>query len=108
MIDCAEYGYWKSGIDNRIVAQSLANVPVKISIFASSTIALYGLSFIGYKPGMAVDRLFVRNYMILYGGMPAACDLLCFIIDALFYKIDDKEAALYARANREREAASAN
>jgi Na+/melibiose symporter-like transporter len=106
IIDVGEYGYWKTGIDNRMVTMSLVNVPIKIATFLGGTVALFGLSLIGYKPGMAISDSFTNNFMWLYGGIPAVCNLLAAFTNLLFYKIDDKQAAQYSRENREREAAA--
>jgi Na+/melibiose symporter-like transporter len=105
IIDVGEYGYWKTGIDNRTVTMSLVNVPIKIATFIGGSVGLYGLALIGYTPGMEVTSGFTRNFMLLYGGIPAICNLLACLLNGFFYKIDDKEAALYSRENREREAA---
>ncbi|MDR1908522.1 MAG: MFS transporter [Spirochaetaceae bacterium] len=107
IIDVGEYGYWKTGIDNRTVTMSLVNVPIKIATFLGGTVAMFGLGIIGYTPGMEVTAKFTSNFMYLYGGIPAICTFLACILNGFFYKIDDKEAALYARENREREAAKA-
>jgi Na+/melibiose symporter-like transporter len=107
IVDVGEYGYWKTGIDNRTVTMSLVNVPIKIATFIGGSIGLFGLAIIGYQPGMEVTEGFTRNFMLLYGGIPAICNLLACLINGFFYKIDDKEAALYSRENREREAARA-
>jgi Na+/melibiose symporter-like transporter len=107
IVDVGEYGYWKTGIDNRTVTMSLVNVPIKIATFIGGSIGLFGLAIIGYEPGMEVTQSFTRNFMYLYGGIPAICNLLACLLNGFFYKIDDKEAALYSRENREREAARA-
>jgi Na+/melibiose symporter-like transporter len=107
IIDVGEYGYWKTGIDNRTVTMSLVNVPIKIATFIGGSVSLFGLAAIGYQPGMQASPEFIRNFMYLYGGIPAVCNLLACLLNGFFYKIDDKEAALYSRENREREAAAA-
>jgi Na+/melibiose symporter-like transporter len=107
IIDVGEYGYWKTGIDNRMVTMSLVNVPIKIATFVAGTVALVALGLIGYKPGMEVSQSFINNFMYLYGGIPAVCNFLACLLNGFCYKINDKEAALYSRENREREAAKA-
>ncbi|MDR3123057.1 MAG: MFS transporter [Treponema sp.] len=107
IIDVGEYGYWKTGIDNRTVTMSLVNVPIKIATFIGGSVSLYGLALIGYQPGMQASPEFIRKFMCLYGGIPAICNLLACLVNGFFYKIDDKEAALYSKENREREAARA-
>jgi Na+/melibiose symporter-like transporter len=107
IIDVGEYGYWKTGIDNRTVTMSLVNVPIKIATFIGGSVSLFGLAIIGYQPGMSASPEFIRNFMYLYGGIPAICNLLACLLNGFCYKIDDKEAALYSKENREREAAAA-
>jgi Na+/melibiose symporter-like transporter len=104
LIDVAEYGYWKTGIDNRTVTQSLANVPMKIATFVGGSISLYGLAMIGWNPSITFDAAMTTKFMMLYGGIPAICNLLAGFLNAFFYKIGDKEAALYAKENAERAA----
>jgi Na+/melibiose symporter-like transporter len=106
IIDCGEYGYWKTGIDNRIVTNSLMNIPMKVSQFVGGSLGLYGLALIGWRTGMEVTPEFTRKFMILLGGLPAACYFLASIMTLFLYKIDDKEAALYAKENAERVAAA--
>jgi Na+/melibiose symporter-like transporter len=106
IIDCGEYGYWKSGIDNRIVTNSLMNIPMKVSQFVGGSLGLYGLAFIGWKTGMEVTPEFTRKFMLLLGGLPAICYFLAAFMTLFLYKIDDKEAALYAKENAERVAAA--
>ncbi|MCL1912398.1 MAG: MFS transporter [Eubacteriaceae bacterium] len=103
IIDCAEYGYYKTGVDNRDLVQSLTNIPVKISMFIGGTVALLGLGMIGYFPGMEANAFFTSNFMLIYGGMPVLGFGLSFLINLLFYKIDDEQAEFYARANRQKE-----
>jgi Na+/melibiose symporter-like transporter len=109
IIDCGEYGYWKSGIDNRIVTNSLMNIPMKVSQFIGGSLGLYGLALIGWRTGMEVTPDFTRKFMLLMGGLPAVCYFVASFMTLFLYKIDDKEAALYARENMERaNAAKAN
>jgi len=107
LIDVGNYGYWKTGVDNRIVTQSLSNVPMKIANFIGGSIALFGMALIGYQAGQEMDADMIRKFMFMYGGIPAICNLLAFLDNLFFYKIDDKEAALYAKEIAEREAAKA-
>jgi Na+/melibiose symporter-like transporter len=107
IVDCAEYSYWKTGIDNRMVTMSLVNVPIKIATFIGGSVALFGLAMIGFQQGMEPNPEFTRKCLSMYGGIPAVCNLFCCLLNGFFYKIGDKEAALYSRENREREAAKA-
>ncbi|MCL1912401.1 MAG: MFS transporter [Eubacteriaceae bacterium] len=103
IIDCAEYGFYKTGVDSRDIIQSLTNIPVKIAQFASGAVALLGIGLIGYFPGMEANAVFTRNFMLIYGGVPVLCYGISFSINRLFYKIDDAEAEFYARQNRQKE-----
>jgi GPH family glycoside/pentoside/hexuronide:cation symporter len=105
IIDCGEYGYWKTGIDNRTVTNSLVNIPMKISQFIGGSLGLYGLAMIGWKTGMVVTPDFTTKFMLLLGGISAVCYLGAALMTITLYKIDDKEAALYAKENAERKAA---
>jgi Na+/melibiose symporter-like transporter len=102
IIDCGEYGFWKTGIDNRIVTNSLMNIPMKVSQFIGGSLGLYGLALIGWKTGMEVTPDFTRKFMLLLGGLPAVCYFVAAFMTLFLYRIDDKEAALYARENVER------
>jgi hypothetical protein len=62
-----------------------------LTAFATALYSGFGMSYIMY----------------LYGGIPAICNFLACFFNQFFYKIDDKEAALYSRENRERETAGA-
>jgi Na+/melibiose symporter-like transporter len=106
IIDVGEYGFWKSGIDNRTVTTSLISIPTKIASFVGGSLGLYGLAAIGWTQGMTVDTAFTRKFMLLLGGIPAVCYLLACMMTTFLYKIDDKEAQLYARENAERVAAN--
>jgi Na+/melibiose symporter-like transporter len=105
IIDCGEYGYWKTGIDNRTVTNSLVNIPMKISQFIGGSLGLYGLAMIGWKTGMVVTPDFTRKFMWLLGGVSAICYLGAALMTISLYKIDDKEAAFYAKENADRKAA---
>jgi Na+/melibiose symporter-like transporter len=104
IIDTGEYGYWKSGIDNRIVTNSLMNIPMKISAFVGGSLALYGLALIGWQQGMTITPEFSKKFMLLIGGIPAFCNLVACLMTAFLYKIGDKEAQLYATENAKRSA----
>jgi GPH family glycoside/pentoside/hexuronide:cation symporter len=106
IIDCGEYGYWKTGIDNRTVTNSLVNIPMKIAQFIGGSLGLYGLAMIGWKTGMVVTPSFTSKFMLLLGGISAICYLSAALMTITLYKIDDKEAALYAKENAERKAAA--
>jgi GPH family glycoside/pentoside/hexuronide:cation symporter len=53
-VDAGEYGYWKSGNDNRAVAMGVGSVPMKIALIVGGAFGGYALHDIGYRPGMGV------------------------------------------------------
>lgn len=102
MLDAGEYGLYKTGKDNRAVAMSMMNIPMKIGMALGGAIAGFGLSFIGYEAGMAVDASFINSFMWLMGGLPSAFYLLGALVMFIGYKITDADAAKYAAENAER------
>jgi len=108
IIDVGQYGYWKTGIDNRTVTNSLVNIPMKISTFIGGSLGLYGLQIIGWTPDIGIlPTDMMRKFMLLFGGIPAACYLIGSLMTLFFYKIGDKEAQLYVTENAKRDAEKA-
>ncbi|MFZ7120134.1 MAG: MFS transporter [Eubacteriaceae bacterium] len=98
-LDCAEYGLWKTGKDNRAVAMSLMNVPIKIGMALGGAIGGYGLAIIGYTAGMMPTPEFTSKFMILFGGAPAALTFLAAMLMLLGYKLKDEDCKKYAEEN---------
>jgi Na+/melibiose symporter-like transporter len=109
-IDCGEYGYWKTGKDNRTVVMSMFNVPMKLAVLLGGTVGAFALAFIGYKPGFnpAEVQHFSRNFMFMFGAVPGMLNALGALVFGLAYKISDADAAKYAKENAERKAAAAS
>jgi GPH family glycoside/pentoside/hexuronide:cation symporter len=103
-LDCGEYGYWKSGKDNRTVIMSMFNVPMKLAVLLGGTVGAFALAFIGYTPGFnpAEVPTFTRNFMLMFAGVPGILNALGALVFGLAYKITDTDAAKYARENVER------
>ena len=107
-LDCGEYGYWKTGKDNRAVTLSVGNMPIKIGMALGGSLGAYGLQIIGYVPNMAPTPEFATKFMYLFGGLPAALALIGATILLFGYKLKDEDCALYASENAARaEAAKA-
>jgi Na+/melibiose symporter-like transporter len=107
ILDCGEYGFWKTRQDNRTVLMSMYNLPMKLGILIGGAIGAFGFAAIGYKAGedpMLIPH-FARNFMFILGGAPALFYALSALIMGLGYKITDSDAAKYARENAERTAA---
>ena len=109
-LDCGEYGYYKTGVDNRTMAVTVMNWPTKISRAGGGALVGYGLAWAGYHAPSAgnlgsFDHM--NRFMDIMGTFPAILSLLAFVIILFFYKLTDEQAAMYAKANAEREAAEA-
>ena len=113
-LDCGEYGYYTTGIDNRTMAVTVMNWPTKIGFALGGSLVGYGLAWAGYHApdaatGAAAYFESTSKFMIVLGLIPAICCAAGAVIILLFYKLTDEEAANYARLNAEREqAAKAN
>ena len=101
-LDCGEYGYYKTGKDNRAIAMSMYNIPMKIGFMLGGSIASYGLAFLGFEAGMVMTESFINRYMFLIGVVPAVLVAIAALIIHFGYKITDEDAAAYAKANMER------
>ncbi len=105
ILDAGEYGFYKTGKDNRAVAMSMSNMPMKIALALGGVIAGFGLSAIGYVPGATQSATFMNNFMYLFGGIPAICYLVGSLVMLLGYKITEEDALKYASENAARVAA---
>ncbi len=106
-LDCGEYGYYTSGKDNRSVAMAMSNIPMKIGFAGGSAIGGYGLAMIGYEAGMEITEKFVSDFMLIIGMIPAALCIIAAVIFFFGYKLKDEDAAMYAKANIEKDAKNA-
>ncbi|QSX09456.1 MFS transporter [Alkalibacter rhizosphaerae] len=104
-LDCGEYGYYTTGQDNRTMALTVMNWPIKIGFMAGGTAVGYGLALIGYEAGMVVTDAFSRSFMMLFGLVPAALLAITFLLAMFAYKLTDEQSAFYAAENNKREAA---
>jgi len=100
-LDAGEYGFYKTGKDNRSVAMSMMNIPMKIGMALGGALAGYGLAIIGYTAGMTPTPEFIDKFMWLIGGIPAIFYALAALSMLVGYRITDADAAKYAAANAE-------
>lgn len=108
MIDAAEWHLYKTGKDNRAVATSLFNLPVKFGTLFGGSIAAFGLAAIGYSAGIVMDAAMKSKFMFIFGALGAIFIFIAALVMQFGYKITDKDAAFYAAENVKRaEAASA-
>jgi len=103
IMDIGEYGLWKSGIDNRSVTYSMANVPMKIGMALGGAVGTYALAAIGFKNGATFDISqfpnFTKNFMMLLGFIPAGLYSVALLLHLFFYKIKDADAIKYSQEN---------
>ena len=108
-LDCGEYGYATTGVDNRTMAVTVMNWPTKISMALGGSLVGYGIAWAGYKPpvnGSAPSFDYMNRFMLIIGWGPVIFTAVATVIIVLLYKLSDEEADKYARENAEREAAA--
>jgi Na+/melibiose symporter-like transporter len=104
-VNAGEYGYWKTGKDNRTAAMGLGAIPMKIAMIVGGALGGYALAGIGYQPGMGIPGgpafppNFTVNFMRLMGYVPAGISLVALLLFAIGYKITDADAKKYAEEN---------
>ena len=108
-LDCGEYAYYTTGIDNRTMAVTVMNWPTKIGFALGGSLVGYGLAWAGYVAPTA-DTLpsfaYMDRFMTVLGLIPAGLMILSALIILVAYKLTDAQAAEYAKANAERESAA--
>ena len=108
-LDCGEYAYYTTGIDNRTMAVTVMNWPTKIGFALGGSLVGYGLAWAGYTAPTA-DKLasfaYMDRFMTVLGLIPAGLMILSALIILVAYKLTDAQAAEYAKANAERESAA--
>jgi GPH family glycoside/pentoside/hexuronide:cation symporter len=104
-VNAGEYGYWKTGKDNRTAAMGLGAIPMKIAMIVGGALGGYALAGIGYQPGMGMPggptfpANFTVNFMRLMGYVPAGISIVALLLFAIGYKITDADAKKYAEEN---------
>lgn len=108
-LDAGEYGFYKTGKDNRNVALAMYNMPMKVGMGLGGAIGSYGLAVIGYTSGMTeISDAFVSKFMALTGVIPAVFMVVSGLLVLFFWKITDADAQMYATANAEKIASQLN
>ncbi|MBE6038051.1 MAG: hypothetical protein E7218_02450 [Anaerofustis stercorihominis] len=106
-LDCAEYGYYTTGKDMRGFAAAIMNIPTKIGFAIGGSAVGYLVAWAGYNvpAGATVGQFtYMNRYMMVLGLIPAVICIFSGVLTQLFYKLTDEEAAMYAKANAERDA----
>ena len=107
-LDCGEYGYYTTGKDFRGIASAVMNWPTKIGMAIGGTLVGYLVSWAGYSvpEGSTVGQFaHMDRFMITMALIPAVLAAISGVLTMFLYKLTDDEAAQYAKANAEREAA---
>lgn len=104
-LDCGEYGYYATGQDNRTMALTVMNWPIKIGFLVGGSAVGFGLALIGYTAGMEITAEFASKFMTFMGLVPAAFSVIALFLTIFGYKLTDEQAEFYATENHKREAA---
>jgi len=108
-LDCGEYGYATTGVDNRTMAVTVMNWPTKISMALGGSLVGYAIAWAGYNPpvdGSAPSFTHMSRFMTVIGLLPCVTLAIGAVVIFLFYKMTDEEAVKYAQMNAEREKAA--
>ena len=110
-LDCGEYGYYKTGKDNRTIAMAMFNIPIKIATMIAGTMSAAALGWIGFDAvsigGAAMTEEIMKGFRFWFALFPAICMLIAAFLTLFGYKITDEDAAMYARENAKKAMAGA-
>ncbi len=102
-LDCGEYGYYTTGEDNRTIAMSMFNIPIKLATMLAGTMSGLALGWINFDSvsigGGAMTPEITRGFMFWFTLFPALCMGLASLLAFVGYRITDAEAAFYAQEN---------
>ena len=105
-LDCGEYGYYTTGVDNRTMAVTVMNWPTKIGFALGGSLVGYLIAWAGYQapatPGALPTFASMSKFMMVIGLIPGICMAVGAVIILLLYKLTDEQAAEYAKANAEK------
>ena len=108
-LDCGEYGYYSTGEDNRTIAMSMFNIPIKLATMIAGTMSGLALGWINFDSvsigGGALTPEIQKGFMFWFTLIPAICMGIAALLAFLGYKISDKDAAFYAAENAKKDAA---
>ena len=109
-LDCGEYGYYTTGVDNRTMAVTVMNWPTKIGFALGGSLVGFAVGMAGYHAPTETAAAYVDDmgrFLTIWSVIPACTTALAMLIIALGYKLTEEQAAEYAKANLEREQAEA-
>ena len=105
-LDCGEYGYYTTGVDNRTMAVTVMNWPSKIGFAFGGSLVGLAIAWAGYQApagGGVGTFASMDRFMTVIGLIPGLLALTGAVGIALLFKLTDEQAAMYAKANLERE-----
>lgn len=108
-LDCGEYGYYVTGVDNRTMAVTVMNWPTKIGFALGGSLVGYAVALSGYHAPTETAAAFVDDmgrFLTIWALIPACTTALAMLIIGFGYKLTEEQAAEYAKANMEREQAA--
>ncbi len=101
IVDCTEYGQFKTGENSVAVSVSLQTFASKVYTALASAIGMYVLGIVGFvsgtdavQPPQALEALWVLNSIV-----PAIGQVIAFLILLFGYRLRDKYIQCMARAN---------
>jgi sugar (glycoside-pentoside-hexuronide) transporter len=101
ILDCTEYGRYKSGVDATAVSVSLQTFTNKVYVAITGGIGMFILGFSGFvsgaeavQPQRAIDMLW-----IMMSILPVIGQILSFILLLLGYKLRDRDVQLMVQVN---------
>lgn len=104
-IDCAEYGFSKSGKDGAAFIMSMYSMPIKIGVALSGAAIGWGLAVIKYSPTVQITSEFTSNLTTLVTLFPAACFILAAAL-MLGYKLTEEKVNTIMEENIEKRSKS--
>ena len=111
-LDCGEYGYYKTGEDNRTIAMAMFSLPEKIAAMISGTLVGLALGWINFDSvsiyGGELTETIQSQFMLWFALIPAIFMFAAAAIVLFFYKITDKDAAFYAEENAKKDSCGQN
>lgn len=98
--DCAEYGFYKTGINASGIAFSLQTFSVKLMTAVGTALSTFFLAMIGFVEGDGAVQPagFEGRLWFIYAVVPAIGAVLALIVLRL-YKLRDKDVQIMARCN---------
>jgi GPH family glycoside/pentoside/hexuronide:cation symporter len=101
-MDCAEYGFHKTGKETMAFLMSFANLPFKIAIAIGGAIIGYGLSAIGYVANMTPTHEFTVKLCNIALLFPACCFVVCGLIFIFGYRLTNARMEEIMASNKKK------